>query len=176
MKRRGYPAGRIKPGTPLRERVLHYAKPQASGCWEWAGYVAPKGYGYLGFGGRQVLAHRASYEVFVGAIPEGLQIDHLCRNRACVNPDHLEPVTNFENYKRSPLSRINRTHCPRGHRYDSGNTQRHHGDAPGRRCRACHNAYMEMWRATPPSERGARKAAGLPIVDLDAYFAERVPA
>lgn len=81
------------------------------GCWEWQAAVAGAGYGVIGRtdeGSRYV--HRIVYEFSVGPIPDGLEIDHLCRNRRCVNPDHLEPVTHTENRRRARWSR-----CARGH-------------------------------------------------------------
>lgn len=69
-------------------------------CWEWCGEINYKGYGRLWAGGKRYFAHRAYYEAKYGSIPEGLHIDHLCRNRRCVNPDHMEPVTALENRRR----------------------------------------------------------------------------
>jgi len=109
------------------------------GCWFWMGTKAG-GYGrfYNPAQRRVVPAHRFAYENRIGPIPEGLTLDHLCRNRSCVNPKHLEPVTNKENVLRGegPTAKNKRkTHCTRGHAYDEENTYiRPNGR---RRCRAC---------------------------------------
>ena len=78
-----------------------------TGCWNWQGTITPAGTGYgnLQVAGRAQRAHRIAYEIFVGPIPEGLQLDHLCRNKRCVNPGHLEPVTAAENKRRDHASR-----------------------------------------------------------------------
>lgn len=94
-------------------------------CWLW---TAAKicGYGTFGIGGQNVYAHRYSYELLVGPIPTRLQIDHLCRVRHCVNPAHLDPVTQRENIRRGDTGKHHRekTHCPQGHSYDEENTYR----------------------------------------------------
>lgn len=74
-------------------------------CWEWTGGRDGNGYGRIRVGGRQQGAHRISYELFVGPVPTGLELDHLCRLRHCVNPGHLEPVTHAENMRRGALAR-----------------------------------------------------------------------
>lgn len=99
------------------------------------------GYGFLGVGDKNKSAHRAAYEVFVGPIAEGLQIDHLCRNRDCINPAHLEPVTQRENILRGdapPARAARKTHCPKGHEYAGYNlcVDPKRGD---RQCRTCRN-------------------------------------
>jgi hypothetical protein len=101
------------------ERIQRKYEVNKAGCWVWNGPVF-NGYGYMKVAGRVRGAHRVSYELFVGAVPEGLQLDHLCRNRACLNPAHLEPVTMVENVScgvgMSVKNRL-KTHCPSGHEY-----------------------------------------------------------
>ncbi len=94
-------------------------------CWMWQGAVDPKGYGRFNPNGHTMLAHRFAYESAVGPIPEGLQIDHLCRTPGCVNPAHLEVVTNKENSIRGEsLNAINarKVRCDYGHPFDDANT------------------------------------------------------
>lgn len=85
-----------------------------TGCWLWFGSKNTSGYGVVGIGdARNGYTHRVAYTLFVGPIPAGLTIDHLCRNRACCNPEHLEAVEQGDNVRRSP--RANRTTCRKGH-------------------------------------------------------------
>jgi hypothetical protein len=114
-----------------------------SGCWLWLGFVGADGYGQSKLGKARV-AHRIVYEAMVGEIPEGLVIDHLCRTRCCVNPDHLEPVTHRENLLRGETLAsmfLKRTHCSKGH--DLTFAYRRAGGS--RKCRRC-NADSEQLR------------------------------
>jgi hypothetical protein len=102
-------------------------------CWEWIGSRLPNGYGVFRIDGCTELAHRVAYELFEGVILGGLHIDHLCRNTACVNPSHLEPVTQSENNRRQGAAI---THCVAGHEFSVANTYiTRHGH---RNCRTCH--------------------------------------
>ena len=110
-------------------------------CWQWIGTVNAQGYGHFWGGDKPRSAHRWAYEHFRGPIPEGLEIDHLCRNPGCVNPEHLEPVTPKENMRRG--IRATRTHCLKGHEYTPENTRR---NGRGTRvCRTCALAFQSRW-------------------------------
>jgi len=117
---------------PWPENLLGRIEVTADGCVEFLGRRDRHGYGHVrAFGGDNWLAHRAMYVLMVGAIPDGLMLDHLCRNRACVNPGHLEPVTHAENQRRGVLAR---THCKWGHEFTPENTYVGGGK---RTCRIC---------------------------------------
>lgn len=105
------------------------------GCWAWTAALTADGYGRFWHDGQVVRAHRYAYEQLVASIPDGLVLDHGCRNRACVNPSHLEPVTVVENTRRAVWPNALKTHCPAGHAYDALNTR---VTTDGRRhCRRC---------------------------------------
>ena len=108
-------------------------------CWEWQPKLMVIGYGCISVNGKQTLAHRLSYELSVGPIPEGLQIDHLCRNRACQNPNHLEAVTQKVNILRGngySARNARKTHCKYGHEFTEANTYIRASNQ--RKCRTCH--------------------------------------
>lgn len=105
------------------------------GCWEWTGKIDKDGYGRHRFMGRSFMAHRWVWECVNGWLSPSTQLDHLCKNRRCVNPAHLEPVSQKENISRARNSNSEKTHCPQGHRYTELNT--YHTGAGKRKCRAC---------------------------------------
>jgi len=140
---------------PLVERLFARISITPS-CWLWTGSVVRGGYGTItiGIGKKQRVVHRIVYELFVGPIPEGLQLDHLCRNRACVNPDHLEPVTLKENVLRGrgiTAERARQTHCKRGHPLSGENLLL----APGQRiCRTCRSVNQKRYRESRKLQNG----------------------
>jgi hypothetical protein len=114
-------------------------------CWLWTGHVTKNGYGRFHGTPRHVLAHRFFYEWAVGPVPEGLQLDHLCRVRTCVRPSHLEPVTAQTNFRRgkSPAAIIVRTNrCKYGHELTPDNLALPELRFGRRRCRTCYEAYQ----------------------------------
>ena len=144
------------------ERFKKYASvPDIEGCMIWTGNRHSEGYGTLSVSipkkRTMKYAHRLSYEHFIGPIPAGLHIDHLCRNRPCVNPTHLEPVTCRLNLLRGighAAVQAKRTHCPKGHPYDGDNLITFEGH---RQCRECHR---EFDRLPHRRKRKAERAAG----------------
>lgn len=139
---------RLYAGFPVRYIRGHHAKLpieryriDENGCWVWTGFVNDRGYGQVCLAGRRkVQAHRLLWEHLRGPIPEGYDIDHLCRVTSCVNPDHLEPVTPEENQRRRLEANelgAYATTCGRGHAWADGNE--YVTPKTGRRtCRACH--------------------------------------
>jgi hypothetical protein len=157
------PGGRVP--IPVADRIRSSVEVDANGCWVWQKSLSPEGYGRIFTGSRTrgdrrpSLSHRVAYETFVGPVPDGLELDHLCRVRACCNPEHLEAVTREVNMARAVgiPSMLNRgkTHCPAGHEYTPENTYR----APGsgkRYCLACRAAR----RGVPPAPDDPRHGKG----------------
>ena len=135
--------GKPKKRKPAINRFMEKVSIQDNGCWEWVGAKIPRGYGRFGWFDEVKQKHitgyaqRWSYEYYIDEIPKGLVIDHLCKNTSCVNPHHLEIVTQKENIHRSDgpsAIAAKQTHCVNGHPFDEENTYHWNGE---RRCRAC---------------------------------------
>jgi hypothetical protein len=148
---------------PISERIAEsIAVDAGSGCWVWQKAVSADGYGRISVGSRadgtraNGYAHRVSYELTRGPIPNGLHLDHLCRNPPCVNPDHLEPVSTRENTIArgvGPVAQQSRqTHCKRGHEFTDANTYRNGGK---RFCRQCMSEMKAEYRRRRLEQRTA---------------------
>jgi hypothetical protein len=116
---------------------------RTEGCWNWLGHLDIEGYGMFFHLRRSDRAHRVSYETFIGPIPDGLVIDHLCFNKACVNPLHLEPVTIKENTRRFYKTLV---HCPNGHEYTPENVRIRAGTIDTRVCKACDRVRVKNYK------------------------------
>lgn len=116
-------------------------------CMPWPGWISKQGYGRLSVKDRTCLAHRAVYRKVVGKIPDGMVLDHLCRNRSCVNPSHLEPVTSGVNTMRGEgagAKNKRKTHCLRGHEFSAGNVYSRKG---WRECKICKRELSRLHKA-----------------------------
>ena len=142
-----------KRGT-LRQNFERHVLRMPFGCWVWTGEILEHGYGRVSWGPHRYPAHRVAYELYVGPIPEGMQLDHLCRNRRCVNPAHVEPVTCRENLLRgntraaANAAKIVCTRCQKP--YDFTRTCR---DGYKRRvCRSCRNEVTRRFKQKETSD------------------------
>lgn len=138
------------PTIPIEQRFASkYEVDPETGCWLWTASIRPNGYAQFRYSkGKNGYGHRFAYEHFVGPIDDGLTIDHLCRNRACVNPDHLEPVTQQKNVLRGMgkgAANAVKTHCPEGHPYEGDNLYVN-PKTKRRTCRACQRLYKDAHR------------------------------
>lgn len=148
----------------LRQKYVVRDAGHDTQCWMWTASTNALGYGKFGIRGGWKPSHRVSYELHVGPVPDGLELDHLCRNPRCVNPDHLEPVTHAENVRRGDARnngqryRERRTHCARGHALTAENEYRWRGLRMCRACRAASSrASLELLRGHPLGPRGQDK-------------------
>lgn len=136
---------------------------QPAGCWEWtAGLIS--GYGRFAFGQSQFMSHRVAYHLLIGPIPADMQLDHLCRNTKCVNPDHLEVVTQTENLRRGygPTGTHGRkTHCVHGHKFTPENVR-----IDGKGSRHCVTCDREWDRIRDPQIRSAQRRARAKLVRM----------
>lgn len=136
-------------------------KTRSDTCWWWTGHTNHAGYGQFTIGSRKVRAHRWMYEQTKGEVPAGLELDHLCRNRACVNPDHLEPVDHAENIRRAQKET-----CAAGHPLPSPITGR-------RVCRACANMRNRKYKGRKSAERKAAQAPKPVVHNRSRYVKHR---
>ena len=138
-----------KPQDPIK-KFYSRIKKTSDDCWEWQGGLYSNGYARCRFNGKEHLVHRWAYETFIAMIPDGLHCHHVCYNRACVNPQHLELRTNRDNIfdkdsASTALYNMNKTHCKRGHEFNDHNTLvNKYG---WRYCRTCHKERERSRRA-----------------------------
>lgn len=139
----------------LRDRILSKVQVDPeSGCWIWTAAKNPHGYGVINVGGKTQKAHRVAYQEFIGPIPDESELDHLCRRRPCVNPEHLDPVDHQTNMSRGHFGSL--THCPAGHEYAGDNL--YLPPSGGRECRICRSQNFRAWNETRKADRPEREA------------------
>ena len=129
-------------------KIVENSAIHGSGCWIWQKSLTHNGYGRSCYNGKEIRAHRLSYLLYKGSIPNDKQIDHTCNTRACVNPEHLRLATPVENlFATHSMSTARKerlkTHCPQGHEYTTKNTYLYR---TGRACRICNRAKVKRYR------------------------------
>jgi HNH endonuclease len=141
----------LRPQPTPRQIKNFWAKVEITEtCWVWTASRYPTGYGHLKFFGKNAYSHRIAYQMLVGPIPEGLTLDHLCRNRICCNPDHLEAVSQRVNALRGQTvaaANAAKTHCPQGHEFLPTNTYVPPKKPHARDCLECRRAAARRYRA-----------------------------
>ena len=146
------PTGCLPRGSSVVDRLMFRTALLGNGCWEWRGARNPKGYGNIRVDsyGPAKSVHRVAYTEMVGPIPDGLEIDHLCRNRACINPQHLEAVTRTANVQRVDQRK---SVCKNGHEMTQDNTRVYTTPQgyEGRKCRTCSRDFTRQYRARKTS-------------------------
>lgn len=146
------------------DRIKAKVQVTDAGCWEFTGHRMPgSGYGRVGWDGRLWLAHRVTYTLLVGPIADGMEIDHLCKNKPCCNPAHLEAVTRSENIRRGTqwewraAFELAKTHCPARHPYDAANT--YFTPRGHRQCRICKREAQARYDSANRDKRRAYSRA-----------------
>lgn len=146
---------------PVLERIATRCNENDNGCWIYTGGRNDAGYGVISINRRPHYAHRITYEGYITTIPDGLELDHLCRVRACCNPWHLEPVTHAVNMARGHFNnsyQARLTQCPAGHPYDKANTYLY-PDGRHRACRACRRKHWAKQAAQRKRQRQLQREA-----------------
>lgn len=132
----------------MRAKIEHYLdKTHPDGCWVWTRALSTQGYGHMGWDGKVLRVHRAYVKQLGWDVPDDMVLDHLCRNRACCNPEHLEVVTALENFQRAPSGGLWKRAdvCKEGHPFDEVNT--YMNPSGSRACRTCHKRWTAEYKA-----------------------------
>lgn len=166
----------MAPKTKDLARIFERIKIIDNGCWEWQGARSSTGYGNMTHQGKQLQPHRVAYELEKGFIPRGMHVDHVCQNRRCINPDHLEAVTPAENTRRGGMIQAllqrheSRTHCDKGHPLTPDNIAYREGP---KRCLICVKEATKRGNAV---QRAKIKAANLPthLTRHEAFLAKEL--